>query len=64
MLVKMYKSKTIWFSILLAALGAMQVNLPVVQSFINPEWYGWSTVAIAICVAILRAITTEPLSAK
>jgi hypothetical protein len=58
------KSKTINFALLLAALGAAQANLPMVQAFVTPEVYGYLTLAIAVVVAVLRAITTKPLSEK
>lgn len=58
------KSKTINFALLLAIFGAAQANLDVVQDFVDPQLYGWITFGVAIAVAVLRLVTTQPLSAK
>ena len=59
-----FKSKTIWFSILLAVLGSIQVLLPNYMLEISPNLYGGITIFISICVALLRAYTTTALSNK
>jgi hypothetical protein len=56
------KSRTIWFAILLAVLSVLQgfvLQLPI------PAW-GHAIVGsvVAVCIVILRAITTQPLSEK
>ncbi len=61
---KALKSKTIGFALALAVLGALQVNLPVVQEFLTPQIYGWMTMAVAVSIAALRAITTTSLAEK
>ena len=61
---KALKSKTINFSLLLALFGAAQLNLEAVQDFVSPEVYGWTTMGIAVLVAVLRVVTTQPLSEK
>jgi len=58
------KSKTLGFAAVLAAFGAAQATLPAVQNFISPDLYGWLTVGIAVTVAVLRVVTTKPLSEK
>jgi len=58
------KSKTMWFAALLGAFGAAQMNLPAIQDFISPQLYGFTTVCIAVIVAVLRIVTTQPLSEK
>jgi len=62
--IQMIRSRTILFSAALAALGAVQLALPSIQSQIPQEAYGWATVGVAIVVAVLRAITEKPLSEK
>jgi hypothetical protein len=49
------------FSVLLAIFGALFDNLPALQAFVDPKFYGYSLVVIAIIVAILRSITKTPL---
>lgn len=58
------KSKTMNFAAILAAFGAVQVQLPAVQEFISPTTYGWITLGVAVVVAVLRVVTTKPLSEK
>jgi len=59
---QVFKSRTIWFAILLAVLSVLQgfvLQLPI------PAW-GHAIVGsvIAVCIVILRTITTQPLSEK
>jgi len=59
---QVFKSRTIWFAILLAVLSVLQgfvLQLPI------PAW-GHAVVGsvIAVCIVILRTITTQPLSEK
>lgn len=58
------RSKTMIFSALLAALGAAQLALPGLAEALSPKVYGWATLAVAVLVAVLRAVTEEPLSEK
>ena len=60
----MRKSKTMWFAFALAVLGAVMELFPYVQSLLEPKFYGATFFIIGIVVAILRFITTQPLSDK
>lgn len=56
------RSRTVWYAIALAILSILQgfvLQLPI------PTW-GHAVVGsvIAVCIVILRAITTQPLSEK
>jgi hypothetical protein len=54
------KSKTLWFSLALAVLGAIEM-----QAQIIPEAYrGISLVVIAGITAVLRILTTMPVNDK
>jgi uncharacterized membrane protein len=54
------KSKTLWFSLALAVLGAIEM-----QAQIIPEAYrGISLVVIAGVTAVLRILTTMPVNDK
>jgi hypothetical protein len=60
----MRKSKTMWFALALVVLGFIAENFNYVQDIIDPKYYGISYMAIGVVVAILRFITTQPLSEK
>jgi hypothetical protein len=60
----MRKSKTMWFALALVVLGFVAENFNYVQDIIDPKYYGISYMAIGIIVAVLRFITTQPLSEK
>jgi hypothetical protein len=53
-----------WFSFALVVLGALFDNLPTLQAFLEPRLYSYSLVVIGVCVAVLRFLTTQPLSEK
>lgn len=56
------KSKTLWFSIILAVLSVIQGFLHILPlTPINQMYVG---VGIAVIVAILRAVTTQPITQK
>lgn len=57
-----FKSKTIWFSILLAVLSVIQGYIGLLPlTPLNQMYVG---IGIAAAVVILRAVTTQPLSSK
>ena len=58
------KSRTMWFSVALAILGAIFDNLSYIQPFLDPKTYGIGLMVIAICIAILRANTSTALGEK
>jgi hypothetical protein len=58
------KSRTLWFSFALVVFGALMDNFSYVQNLIDPRYYGFGYIAIGIIVAILRFLTTQPLSDK
>jgi len=60
----MRKSKTMWFAFALVVLGFVADNFNYVQNIIDPKYYGISYMAIGVIVAVLRFITTQPLSEK
>jgi hypothetical protein len=60
----MMKSRTLWFSLLLVIVGAVSDSLPALQAFISPEVYAYSLMTIGVICAILRFVTTQPISEK
>ena len=61
---KMYKSKTMWFSLALVVVGSLYDNLSYLQNVIDPKYYGSILVTIGIICAVLRFYTTQPLGQK
>jgi hypothetical protein len=59
---KAFKSKTIWFAIALAVLSVWQGLLGSLS--LSPVAQGVVGSIIAICVTVLRVITTMPLEDK
>ena len=58
----MLNARTVWFSAILAVLSVAQGF--ILQIPMSPELQGLVGAIVAAVVAYLRAITTEPLSAK
>lgn len=56
------KSKTVWFSVLLAVLSVVQGYLHVLP--LTPIHQMYAGLAIAAVVTVLRAMTTQPLGEK
>ena len=62
MLMQLLKSRTVWFSIILAALSVAQgfVGLLV----LGPMAQMGVGIAIAVAIVILRLLTTQPIGEK
>ena len=60
----MFKSKTIWFAILLAVGGIIEQSQSVITQLVGPQNTGLIMLVISIIVAVLRIVTTQPISAK
>lgn len=56
------KSKTVWFSVLLAVLSVVQGYLHVLP--LTPIHQMYAGLAIAAVVTVLRTVTTQPLGEK
>jgi hypothetical protein len=59
-----FKSKTIWFSLLLGVFGAVQASWGLIDDFLSPRAAGFGAMAIAVLVAALRVVTTSSLEDK
>ena len=59
---KCYQSKTMWFSVALVIFGALLENLPMLQSVIDPKYYGIIFTVVGVIVALLRYVTKEPIN--
>jgi len=58
------KSKTMFFAMLLAGLGALQEQLPQLQQFMTPQMFGYFSIGTGVVVAVLRIVTTNSLNDK
>ena len=58
---RMRKSKTMWFALALAVLGAAMEFFPLIQSLIDPKYYGTILFSIGVICAVLRFYTTQPI---
>jgi len=54
------KSKTLWFSVALAVLGALEMQAQIIPA----EWRGHALILIAAVSAALRFATTMPVQDK
>ncbi len=59
MIIKRLKSKTYWLAILVA----VSANLPGLSELLG-QYYGLTSLIIAVLIAALREVTKEPVSAK
>ena len=58
------KSKTLWFALALAIFGVIEMNVKFFSSYLTPEVFGLFSILISVVVAVLRVLTTTPLSEK
>ena len=61
---RIIRSKTMWFSILLAVLGVIQASMDVFTPYVSAQSMGFLTLLIGILVAVLRVVTTNSLEDK
>ena len=59
-----FKSKTMWFALALAVLGVIEMQAKVFAPYLTPEMFGLFNILIGVAVAVLRVLTTVPLSEK
>lgn len=58
------KSRTIQFALLLAIFGVIEANLQFFAQYMTSQVFGYFAMAVGLVVAVLRVITTVPLSEK
>lgn len=61
---KVFKSKTLWFAFALAIFGVIEMNVKYFSNYLTPEVFGLFSIFISMIVAVLRVLTTTPLSEK
>ena len=63
-IVRIAKSKTMIFSIILSVIGVIQASTDFLSTVMSPHVFGYFTLATGVIAAILRIVTTQPLSDK
>lgn len=63
-IIRIAKSKTMIFSIILSIIGVIQTSTDFLSTILSPHAFGYMTLASGIVAAILRIVTTQPLSDK
>jgi hypothetical protein len=58
------KSKTIWFSIILAVCGVLEQSQGALTALIGASNTGFLLLIVSMVMAYLRILTTQPLSEK
>lgn len=58
------KSKTVGFSLALVALGLLDQFTNVIPALVPTEYTGLAVAGVGLITALLRFVTTKPLSEK
>ena len=58
------KSKTLWLSVLIAISGVLEQSATLITQIVGQGNIGIVMMVISIAVAVLRVLTTAPLSEK
>lgn len=61
---RIVRSRTMWFNAIVAALAALEGAFSLLQPVMPGNVFAWLTVALTVGNAVLRVVTTKPLSAK
>jgi hypothetical protein len=59
-----YKSKTLWFNLIIAGLAALEASFSFLQPIIPETYYGILITILTIGNALLRVISTKTLIFK
>jgi len=59
-----WKSKTLWFNAIVAALAAAEAAAGVIQPLVPGNVYGWGLMVLTVGNAILRVITSQAVTIK
>jgi len=59
---KWYKSKTIWFNIIMTGLITLEASLSQLSNILPANWYGILATSLAVGNAMLRIISNTGIS--
>lgn len=57
-----YKSKTLWFNTVVAAVGIATSATPYIEAVTDPATFGFITAGIALANSVLRFVTKQPIT--
>jgi hypothetical protein len=63
-LITVAKSKTLLFAFALAIFGVIELQIKLFATYMPPEVFGFFSITVGVVVAVLRVLTTIPLSEK
>lgn len=61
---KIHKSKMLSLGFIVAVLGAIQMYLPEIRDYLDPQVYGIVTFVVGALIVVFRYLTTQPLEEK
>lgn len=56
-----WKSKTIWFNLIMAVLSSLEATFHLLQPIFGSSLYGVGAVFVAVVNAGLRVVTSQPI---
>ena len=59
---KWYKSRVLWFNVLLAGLAALEASANLIQPYVPGDIYGWGLMILTVGNAMMRIIGSRGLS--
>lgn len=57
-----FRSRTIWFNVAFAGLGALEASAGIVQPYVPGSVYGWGLLILTVGNAMLRIVTTQAVT--
>lgn len=59
-----YKSRTLWFNALVAALAALEASAHFIQPYVAGNVYGYGLTLLTVGNAVLRIVSTQGITLK
>lgn len=59
---KWYKSRVLWFNVILAGLGALEASANLIQPYVRGDIYGWGLMILTVGNAMMRIIGSRGLA--
>lgn len=59
---KWYKSRVLWFNVILAGLGALEASANLIQPYVPGDIYGWGLMILTVGNAMMRIIGSRGLA--
>ena len=59
---KWYKSRVLWFNVLLAGLGALEASANLIQPYVPGDIYGWGLMVLTVGNSMMRVLGSRGLA--